>query len=197
MLFVSCDGYGKQAEYMRHGMDFDQLVSNTRKFLSETVHSSVTFINTFNVLSIPSLKDFLQMILDLRKEFGGKNAIDRFVEVEPTHGVNHPPFRQVVEPFQRIWFDIPVLRYPNWFMIQNSGQEGIEKIKEIISFMEDNVQDENYHKTFKPLEKEPDLHLGDNEGDQKVRTNKIKAASLVDQEELKKLFEELLEQEQI
>jgi hypothetical protein len=95
------------------------------------------------------------MILDLRKEFGGKNAIDRFVEVEPTHGVNHPPFRQVVEPFQRIWFDIPVLRYPNWFMIQNSGHEGIEKIKEIISFMEDNVQDENYHKTFqgfKPYE---------------------------------------------
>jgi len=56
---------------------------------------------------------------------------------------------------------------------------------------------ENYHETFKPLEIEPDLHLGDNEGDQKVRTNKIKAASLVDQEELKKLFEELLEQEQI
>jgi organic radical activating enzyme len=188
MLFVSCDGYGKQAEYMRHGMDFDQLVSNTRKFLSETVHSSVTFINTFNILSIPSLKDFLQMILDLRKEFGGKNAIDRMVEVEPTHGVVHPPFRQVVEPFQRIWFDIPVLRYPNWFTIQNSGQMGIEKIKEIISFMEQNVQDENYHKTFQGFKPYEILKLKRNLalmeegiGDKELRENKINFYKFIEQ----------------
>ncbi len=153
MLFVSCDGYGEQAEYMRHGMEFPRLLNNARTFLRETRHTSVSFINTFNILSIPSLKQFLQMILDLREEFGGKHQQDYVVEVAPTHGVVHPPF--VKKKFQRIWFDIPVLRYPTWFMIQNAGPEGVEKIQDIIKFMEDNVQGEDYSETFtgfKPYE---------------------------------------------
>lgn len=152
-MFVSCDGYGKQAEYMRHGMDFDVLTKNVDTFLKSTKFTSVTFINTFNVLSLPSLKDFLQMILDLRQKFGGKNQKDYIFQPEPSHGVTHQPI--LYKKFQRIWFDIPVLHYPDWFKIQNSGEWGMEIIKDAIKFMEDNVQDENYTKTFtgfKPYE---------------------------------------------
>ena len=135
MVFVSCDGYGKQAEYMRNGMNFDVLVGNVNTFLKETRCTSISFINTFNVLSIPSLKDFLQMILNLRKihAFAG----DYTLYPEPDmNGTIHGPF--VHKNFQRILFDIPLLRYPNWFMVQNSGQAGISKVKEAIKFMEDN-----------------------------------------------------------
>ena len=52
----------------------------------------------------------------------------------------------------------------------------------------------NYHEQFEPLVFEPEHHLGgENEGDQKNKNNKIRAASLVDQEELHKIFNELLE----
>jgi hypothetical protein len=71
-LFVSIDGVGDQAEYMRTGMDFNVLKENARRFLRETKHSSISFINTFNLLSIPSLHKFMEMILELRQEFGGR-----------------------------------------------------------------------------------------------------------------------------
>jgi organic radical activating enzyme len=149
-LFVSCDGYGEKAEYMRHGMDFSRLRSNVEQFLTETRCTSVTFINTFNVLSLSSLKEFLQMMLELRQKFSGK---DYMVYPEEKDGIQHKPFMH--KGFQRVWFDIPVLRYPNWFMIQNSGTWGIDIIKDCLEFMEQNVQDENYSTNFqgfKPYE---------------------------------------------
>ena len=50
--FVSVDGYGEQAEYMRNGMDFSLLQKNVKRILNETDNSTITFINTFNALSL-------------------------------------------------------------------------------------------------------------------------------------------------
>jgi hypothetical protein len=44
-----------------------------------------------------------------------------------------------------------------------------------------------------PLILEEEHHLGDNDGELKNKAHKTKAASLVDQDELKKIFEDLLE----
>lgn len=56
----------------------------------------------------------------------------------------------------------------------------------------------NYREAFKPIILEPEHHLGgENEGEIINRPNKIRAASLVDQEELHKIFNELLEQDEI
>jgi len=136
MLFVSLDGFGEQAEYMRTGLDFDRLLQNVRTFLRETKLTSVSFINTFNIMSIPSLKKFMEMILELRKEFGGRaQANDK--------------------PFQRIWFDIPLLRYPPWFSVQNAGEWGIKYVERVLKYMEENVQGDDYLETFegfKPYE---------------------------------------------
>jgi hypothetical protein len=153
MLFVSLDGYGKQAEYMRTGLDFDLLLQNARAYLRETRHTSISFINTFTLLSIPSLKQFLQMILDLRLEFGGDNQQEYEINPPDYNGFEHPSYK--VKKFQRIWFDIPILRYPPWFSIQNAGQCGIDQVKDCITFMEQNVQKDDYLDTFegfKPYE---------------------------------------------
>jgi hypothetical protein len=138
MLFVSLDGYGKQAEYMRHGMDFELLLNNVKTYLRETHHSSISFINTFNLLSVPSLYKFLEMILDLRKEFDGTTQQEYVINPPPTGDYVHPPY--TIKKHQRIWFDVPILRYPPWFSIQNAGQYEIEEVKRCIKFMEDNVQ---------------------------------------------------------
>ena len=153
MLFVSLDGYGEQAEYIRHGLNFDTLLQNARRYLSETRHTSISFINTFIILSIPSLKLFLEMILTLRKEFGGR--IQEEFEINPPDrdGFVHPPYK--VKKFQRVWFDIPILRYPPWFSIQNAGQWGIAQVNDCLTYMEDNVQQSDYLDTFegfKPYE---------------------------------------------
>ena len=53
---------------MRNGMDLTA-TNNVKRILNETDNSTITFINTFNVLSLTSLRDYLQWILDLREEF--------------------------------------------------------------------------------------------------------------------------------
>lgn len=149
MLFVSLDGFGAQAEYMRTGLEFDRLLNNIRTFLRETKHTSVSFINTFNLLSIPSLQKFAEMILELRKEFGGRAQQEFTIQPPETHGVTHAPY--VHKKFQRIWFDIPLLRYPAWFSIQNAGAWGVNSVEQVLKFLEDNVQDDDYLETFEGI----------------------------------------------
>ena len=146
MLYVSLDGVGAQAEYMRTGMDFNRLLDNVRTFLRETRHTSVSFINTFNIMSIPSLQSFMEMILELRREFGGRAQ---------TTAEGVPMIESDVKPFQRIWFDIPLLRYPPWFSVQNAGAWGINSVENVLKYIEENVQGEDYLETFegfKPYE---------------------------------------------
>lgn len=134
MLFVSLDGYGAQAEYMRTGMNFEQLKSNVKTFLQETKFTSITFINTFNILSIPSLKQFLDFILELRSEFGARAQEEIVIQPPYEEGYGeHPPHS--IKKTQRVWFDIPMLRYPHWFTIQNSGSYGEKVVKDCIEYM--------------------------------------------------------------
>jgi organic radical activating enzyme len=137
-VFVSLDGWGEQAEYMRHGMNFDQLWSNVHRFLDETRYTSVNFINTFNCLSITSFKEFLEGILELREKWSKENQYAMGWEV----------------PEQRIWFDIPLLRNPAWQNIQVLPSQYQDYMKEAIEFMEQNIANEDYvdYKGFKDFE---------------------------------------------
>jgi organic radical activating enzyme len=82
-MFTSLDAVGPQAEYQRFGLDYDRLLKNVHRVMRETESVDISFMVTFNILSITSFTGFLQLILDLRAEYG-----------------------------QRINFDLPFLRYP-------------------------------------------------------------------------------------
>lgn len=110
-LFVSVDSVGSQAEYIRTGLDYVQMQKNVDEFLLKTHNSTITFINTFNILSVTKITEFMQYILKLR----GRNdreaqGIRKIPIYDPWH--EHPD--QLVYPRQRVWFDIPLLRYPDW-----------------------------------------------------------------------------------
>jgi hypothetical protein len=94
MLYISCDAYGKKAEYIRNGMNFEYLVSNVDNFLKNYhARSSITFIITVNLLSITSLR---KLIDDTILEMNRKHSTDR----------------------QLVWFDVPMLHFPDWQSIQ-------------------------------------------------------------------------------
>jgi organic radical activating enzyme len=133
-VFISVDGIGPQAEYMRDGLDFEKLKRNVDRLLTETTRVSVTFINTFNLLSVPSLRGFLDYMLELREKYGYQYQIDNKHKVLA----------------QKIWFDLPYLRDPNWFNIQLCDQELLTVIEDNIDYMKANVcSDEVYGKTYK------------------------------------------------
>jgi sulfatase maturation enzyme AslB (radical SAM superfamily) len=147
-LFISLDSTGEQAEYIRTGLDYERMMKNIKTFMKETQGSEISFINTFNLLSIPRLKEFLQMILDLRIEFGYENQTDHVIQPPDRNGFVHPPF--VRKRRQRVWFDIPYLRQPEWMSAQNAAfyPELISMLEDCLVFMENNVENEHYGRTY-------------------------------------------------
>lgn len=140
-LFVSLDSVGEQAEYIRDGLDFNFMESNVYRFLNETYNTTVTFINTFNILSLPKLIDYLKFILKLRIDYSKNNqGIKKIPIYDPYY--SHPDY--IINPKQRIWFDLPILRYPNWMSINILPEIYQEHIISAINFMKDNIIDDNF-----------------------------------------------------
>jgi organic radical activating enzyme len=118
MQYVSVDTHGVQAEYLRHGLDFDLLLSNVYRFLSEVPsRNSVTFIITMNMLSIPNLQTLLDEILLLRKKFS--------------------------TTYQRVWFDTPLLRQPEWMTLQMAPHSLRVKLESVKVWMQENLEKAN------------------------------------------------------
>lgn len=150
-LYISLDSVGQQAEYIRYGLNYEVMLKNVRRFLDETKFTTVSFINTFNLLSIPGLKEFLQLILDLRKEFGGSNQQEQEIPINPTDFEQRRGLvskKYLLKKGQRIYFDIPILDYPNWFNPKNASPDLIKELKSALTFMKQNEQGDNYLDTF-------------------------------------------------
>ena len=94
MQYVSLDsGIPAQAEYIRHGLDFERMKNNVSRYLTEAPErNSLTFIVTMNNLSVTGFRALMEWILELRQ----------------THS----------KTYQRVWFDTPVLRTPAWQSLQ-------------------------------------------------------------------------------
>ena len=108
-LFASVDSVGKQAEYIRHGLNFDTFLKHINRYLNEVNANSVSFINTFNLMSVTGLPGFIDMVLDLRSRHS--------------------------HSFQRVWFDTPMLRFPAWQSIQILPERYQGLIEEVIRYM--------------------------------------------------------------
>lgn len=108
MQYVSLDAWHIQAEYIRHGLDFNLLWDRVNQFLTEIPgRNSITFIITMNNLSVTTLQSLITGILGLRHVYS--------------------------KTYQRIWFDTPVLRTPTWQSLQilpESYVARLEKLKE-------------------------------------------------------------------
>lgn len=140
-LFVSVDSVGEQAEYIRSGLDFKIMQENVLKVLNETNNTTVTFINTFNALSVPKIKEFLQYILELRREFSSTNQGVKYIPIyDPNY--KHPDYE--IHPRQRIWFDVPVLRNPAWQNIQILPKSFDVYLEDAIEFMKANANVDDF-----------------------------------------------------
>lgn len=145
-VFVSLDSIGEQAEYIRYGLNFEQLKSNVYKFLDQTTFSTISFINTFNILSVPKIKNFLTFILELRTAYSKESQGIKSIPVEVfefTKMVRHPD--HIVEPKQRIWFDVPLLRNPSWMSIKLLPLSYKSYFEEAIDFMKKNSNVDNFN----------------------------------------------------
>jgi organic radical activating enzyme len=128
MQYVSLDCFGKQAEYLRAGMDFGTVWQRVHQFLAGIPeYSSITFIITMNNLSIHSFRQLLEGILQLRQSYS--------------------------RTYQRVWFDTPVLRTPAWQSLQVLPEHYADQLQEIHDWMLENLETpDNPFKGFKDYE---------------------------------------------
>ena len=114
MQYVSLDGWGSQAEYMRHGMNFDLVWSRVDQYLTDVPsYNSLTFIITMNNLSVSSLQQLLEGILELRRKHS--------------------------RTYQRVWFDTPVLREPAWQSLQILPESYVQRLEGVRDWMSQNL----------------------------------------------------------
>jgi len=63
-IYTSLESIGKQAEYVRDGLDYNQWVINVEKILETGVNVSI--MTTVNILSLPTFANFIEKIMELR-----------------------------------------------------------------------------------------------------------------------------------
>ena len=118
MQYVSLDSWGPQAEYIRHGLDFNLLWDRVNQFLTEIPgRNSITFIVTMNNLSVTGLGSLMAGILGLRKLYS--------------------------TTYQRVWFDTPVLREPAWQSLQILPESYCDQLERLWVWMSKQAETES------------------------------------------------------
>ena len=119
MQYVSLDsGIGPQAEYIRHGLEFERLQNNVETYLRDIPYrNSLTFIVTMNNLGVTGFLPLMKWILDLRRKHS--------------------------KTYQRVWFDTPVLRQPAWQSLQTLPESYAAKLEQARDFMLANLETES------------------------------------------------------
>lgn len=136
-LFTSMDTWGKRAEYIRTGLDLDIWEENLDIYV-RTAKTHVSFMCTFNILSVTSFVDFLTKILEWRQKYN---------DVIPIVNPLEPNLR-------KIRFDTPYLKEPlQYDMHILPKDEFLPHFDEILAFIEENM-DENDCTKFSNLEYE-------------------------------------------
>jgi organic radical activating enzyme len=118
-IFTSAEAQGKQAEYIRHGMNYNEWLTNMELIIEQVPRVSMVIMSTYNILSLLTFKDFLNDMLTIRRKYRDK-AIDN----------QRTP----------VIIDIPYLRWPDHQAVYIMTRELLPYIEEQIKFMEDNIE---------------------------------------------------------
>lgn len=118
-IFTSAEAHGKQAEYIRYGMNYQDWIDNMERLIVDVPAVAITVMATYNILSIPSFKDMLDDILKIRIKYR-----------DIAYSNNRTP----------IVIDIPYLRHPYHQASYLIPESMIHYVEEQIKFMEDHEE---------------------------------------------------------
>jgi len=135
-VFTSIDTWGKPAEYIRTGLDLEVWERNLDTYLTRT-SLPITFMITFNILTVTNFQKLLEKILEWRIKYNG---------TEQTK-------------WQRIRFDTPYLKEPlQYDMNLLPKEEFMPYMTSHLDFILSNLDDKNRFK-FNDLEYEKFLRV--------------------------------------
>lgn len=89
-LYTSCESYGKHAEFVRHGLNYDKWKHNLTRFASEAKYRNIHVMMTISALSVWTVKDFMLDILNLRKQYNRRDIFSMSLNI-----LRFPSFQSV------------------------------------------------------------------------------------------------------
>jgi hypothetical protein len=92
IIFTSCDAYGKQAEYVRYGLDFDKLFKNIDKILKKLPKVTVVIMSTFNIFSVFSYEKLIKKVRNLKIKHFNTERFWNSALILDTSYLRHPSF---------------------------------------------------------------------------------------------------------
>ena len=69
VIFTSADTWGEQAEYIRNGLEFNRFWDNVNKVLDSLDRVVLTFMSTYNALSVPNYNKLIDGIYKLKSRY--------------------------------------------------------------------------------------------------------------------------------
>ena len=130
-VFTSMDTWGEQAEYIRTGLDLELWEENFDTYMTKTNHP-LTFMVTFNILTVTNFNKLLEKILEWRKKYNTDTQTK----------------------WQRIRFDTPYLKEPLQYDMNILPKEDfMPYMHKHLQFIKDNLDDNDRFK-FSEMEYE-------------------------------------------
>jgi len=77
-LYTSNESFGKHAEYIRDGLNWEKWINNVEKIMSEGKIESLNCMLTINALCLFSLTEFMDEMLKLKKKYGNNSPACSF-----------------------------------------------------------------------------------------------------------------------
>lgn len=129
-MFTSVDGWGKRAEYIRPGLDFE-LFKRRYEQLLEIGNVRCVIMCAFNILSITSIKDLLEWQFQLKQKY---NCSPNLLSTEKETGFNLGNSRSNTDLHERskdhyavVGIDISYIRHPEFLDIAISSDKLVQE----------------------------------------------------------------------
>tara|TARA_E500000318_G_scaffold8523_1_gene7796 strand:- start:872 stop:2299 length:1428 start_codon:yes stop_codon:yes gene_type:complete len=108
VIFTSADTWGEQAEYIRNGLEFNRFWDNINKVLDSLDRVVLTFMSTYNALSVPNYNKLIDGIYKLKSRYASPDRYWNSAVFLDSSYLRYPT-HQTVQVLPTIW-DREILR---------------------------------------------------------------------------------------
>lgn len=128
-LYTSVDTHGKNAEFIRFGLKYNDFMKNVETFLLEVPLADVNFMCTYNAFSVINFNHFLEDVTILKTRFRNQ------------------------ENFNRVHLDIPYLRNPVFLSCYVLTDDFLPFLKRDLKYLEEHsIKDDKTYSTYSDTE---------------------------------------------
>jgi organic radical activating enzyme len=157
ILFTSCDAHGEQANYIRHGFNYDLFMERINILLTENPKLTIIIMSTYNALSVPSYKGLIKDVYELKTKYHSAQRYYGSSVILDSSYLRWPP-HQSVKILDKEWIDEvnSQAQLMDFYEQVRVGGDGygftdieITKVKRIAEWMKNHDDDSTFLKNRK------------------------------------------------